>query len=280
MLIALQVTAWSLSGQQAHGLDIVLLLGIYIDFLLSCVLTPSLFLAKMWRYNSDLGCCLWSHLVVLSVLCPLHTNMSLVLLLGCDLKLLSFFLVLSYAYNISSFETACSITAVWFPFLWKDRYHLLVIVISSGSVCKVFLLNFVLAFLYCTYMLPFCLIFTLSLVQNHIFPSFFFTLFQFYWVNYLHVYFPSFLELSLNLLADISHVLVELLYSLLISVFAAVYFLFLSWSVCHDMFLLCCGFAGALKARRCSYSPLCIEPPSYMCYRLCLSLICSSQPVV
>lgn len=47
MLIALQVTAQSLGGQQAHGLGIVLLLEIYIDFLLSCVLPPSLFPAKM-----------------------------------------------------------------------------------------------------------------------------------------------------------------------------------------------------------------------------------------
>lgn len=176
MLIALQVTAQSLGGQQAHGLDIVLLLEIYIDFLLSCVLPPSLFPAKMWRYNSDLGCCLWSHLVVLSILCPLHTNMSLVLLLVCYLKLLSFFLVLSYAYNISSFETACSITAVWFPFVWKDSYHLLVIVTSSDSVCQAFLLNFVLAFLYCTYMLLFCLIFYLvSCAKSYFSFLFFFT---------------------------------------------------------------------------------------------------------
>lgn len=91
MLTLLQVTARSLGGQWVHGLDVALLLEIHIDFLLSCVLPPCLFLAKMWRYNSDIGCCLWSHLVVLSILCLLHTNMSLVLLLVCDLKLISFF---------------------------------------------------------------------------------------------------------------------------------------------------------------------------------------------
>lgn len=249
-LTPLQVTAWSLDGQWVHGLDEDLLLEIHVDFLLSCVLPPCLFLAKMWRYNSDIGCCLWSHLVVLSILCLLHTNMSLVLLLVCDLKLLSFFLVLSYAHNISSSETACYLTAVCFRFICKDRNNLLVIVISSDSVHKVFFINFVVAFLYCTYMLLFCLTFLPCVLCKIIFFPLLYT-------------FPVLLsELFVCLLPQLFGVQSELdswhfpcvgRVTVFSSVFADVYLLSLSWRVCHDMFLLCYGFAGALKPRRCCY---------------------------
>lgn len=36
---------------------------------------------------------------------------------------------------------------------------------------------------------------------------------------------------------------------------------YFSWSVCYDMFLLCCRFAGALKARRCSLTHYVYNPP-------------------
>lgn len=96
---------------------------------------------------------------MLPVLCQLHTSF-LVLILVCDLKLLLLFLVLSYAQNISSLGTACSLAAVCFYLVCKDRYDFPFVVISFDSICKIFPMNFIMALLYCTYLLHFWLTFS------------------------------------------------------------------------------------------------------------------------
>lgn len=118
-------------------------------------------------------------------------------------------------------------------------------------------------------------------------------IFQFCSVHYLYACSPSFLEFSANLFADSFHVSNSWWnYYILLWVLSLQRCIscpygqsnYFSWSVCYDMFVcvvfffffLCPVALQEPWKSECVHLSHCVQLPSYMYYRQCLSLLSSS----